>query len=83
MPEQLGREVDVRHIAQHPLAQGDVRELRDIAAQRHLGIRAAIDVFEQEARQAPAGGLAKIGDVGDDHGWRPFPLSIAASQWLR
>ncbi|MNE02515.1 hypothetical protein D3C80_949940 [compost metagenome] len=67
LAEQLGLEAQARHVAQHPLAQGDVRQISHIVAQGLLGEGPAVDVVEQEARQTTPGGLAEVSGRGDDH----------------
>ncbi|MNV60779.1 hypothetical protein D3C71_1532540 [compost metagenome] len=66
--EQLRFQAQIGHVAQDALAQCDVRQIRDIAFQGVLGIRAAIDVVEQERRQAALRRCAVIGGGGNDHG---------------
>ena len=60
LAEQFGRQIERRNVAQDALAQRDRREIVDVPPQRHLGIGAAVDIFEQETRQAPARQLAVI-----------------------
>ncbi|KAG1252918.1 hypothetical protein G6F65_017705 [Rhizopus arrhizus] len=47
----FGFQAQVGHVAQDALAQRDVGQVGNVALQRVLGIRAAIDVVEQERRQ--------------------------------
>jgi hypothetical protein len=71
LAEQFGCQVHAGNIAQHPLAQRDIRQFADILAQRDFGIGAAVDIFEEETGQAAAGGFTKIGDAGYRHGTDP------------
>ncbi|QNM59005.1 hypothetical protein XHV734_0142 [Xanthomonas hortorum pv. vitians] len=67
LAEQLGAQAQVRHIAQHPLAQRDIGQIGDIAPQGVLGVRTAIDVVKQERRQARLRGGTVIGSGRNDH----------------
>ncbi|MNN28245.1 hypothetical protein D3C81_1418070 [compost metagenome] len=66
--EQFGFQAQLGHVAQHALAQCDVGQIGNIAPERVLGVRAAIDVVEQERRQATLRGRTVIGGGGNDHG---------------
>ena len=65
--EQPGGEVDLRDVDEDALAQRDLGEVGDVAPQRDLGIGAAVDIIEQEARQALPRFGAEIGGAGDRH----------------
>ena len=67
LTKQRCRKVDRRNIAQHPLAQRDPGQIIDVPPQRYFAIGTAVDIFEQEVRQAAARCFAKVGDIGDDH----------------
>ncbi len=60
LAEQLGRKIKPRHVAQNALAEGHRFEIGDIALKCHLGIRAAVDIVEQEPWQTPPGELAIV-----------------------
>ena len=63
-PNRRGRKVDLGDVDQHALAQRDLGEVGDVAPERHLGIGAAVDIIEQEARQPPLRRDAEIGGRG-------------------
>ena len=46
--------VEVGHVLHDPLAQRDGLQVSDIAAQRHLGIGAAVDIFEEDVGEPAA-----------------------------
>ena len=52
-----------RDVAQHPLAQRDGLQVGDVPPQRHLVVRAAVDIFEQEMRQPRLRQRAIIADA--------------------
>lgn len=66
--EQAGFQAQFRHVAQHALAQRNVRQVGDVALERVFGIGAAIDVVEQKRRQPALGGGAVVGGGRNDHG---------------
>ena len=68
LAEQFGGQVQFGHVLQHALAQFDVRQVGDVAAQRVLGVGAAIGVMEQEGRQLALRGGAIVGRGRNDHG---------------
>ncbi len=52
LAEGLDRHVQLGHVAHHPLAQRDGLQVGDVAAERHLGVGAAVDVLEEHGGQA-------------------------------
>jgi hypothetical protein len=60
LTKQVGRQIKAGHIVEHALAQGDLFQIGHVAFQRHLGIAAPVDIFEQERGQAAARQLAVI-----------------------
>ena len=74
LPEEGGREVHLRHVAHHPLAQGDGLEVADIPAEGLLSIGPAIDVLEEHGRQASPGEFTIVRHGGGLH--RGLPSSF-------
>ena len=75
LAEERRGQVDIGHVAQHPLAQRDAGQVGDVAAQRLFRIRAAIGIIEQKAWQPPPRRLPEIMRRGDHRasiigGWR-------------
>ena len=68
LAEQLGGQVQFGHVLQHALAQFDIRQVGDVAAQGVLGVGAAIGVVEQEGRQLALSRSAIVGGGRNDHG---------------
>ena len=68
LAEQFGGQVQLGHVLQHALAQGNVGQVGNVALERVLGIGAAVDIVEQERRQLAPGGFAVVGRGGNDHG---------------
>ena len=62
------RQIHLPQFLQHPLPQRQIAQIRHIAPQGVLVVRAPVDVVEQERRQAAFGGEAVIVGGGDDHG---------------
>ena len=58
--EEFCGDVQTLDILEDTLAQFDLGEVRDVAAERVFGIGTTVDVMEQEGRQAAAGGFAII-----------------------
>src|SRR5260221_629985 len=63
LPEQLGRHVDVRHVAKHALLESDRLQILDVPSKRHLVVRTAVEIFEQEMRQPRLGQRAIVTDA--------------------
>ena len=66
--QQLGFQVELRHVTQYPLAQGNVGQVADVAAQGVLGVGATVDVVKQKRRQLALGRGAVVSGGGNDHG---------------
>ncbi len=62
LAEQGGGEIDGRDIGEHALAQRHRVQCIAIALQRRLVEAAAVDIIEDEARQAPSRCLAQVGE---------------------
>jgi len=60
--EQFGRKIDRRHVAQHALLERYRPQILDVAAKRHLVVRTAVEIFEQEMRQPRLGERPIIAD---------------------
>ena len=71
-----GREIALRHVDQHALAQLDALEVLAIGAQRLLRIGAGFGIVEEGARHPASGKLPQILDAG--HGAH-MPVILAAS----
>src|SRR6202007_3183716 len=65
--EQACGEIDLRDVDEDALAEPDLRAIGDVAAERDLGIGAAVDIIEQKARQALLRFAAEITYAGDRH----------------
>ncbi len=76
-PEELGGEVDRGDVAQDALAKRHLGKIDDVAAQRRLGVRAAVDIVEEEAWQAPPRGCTIVGNAGDRHA-----RTLSAALWV-
>ena len=68
--------VDDRHVAQDPRREAPAAVGQRIGAQRHLVLRAAVDVAEHAARQPAPRQQAQVGDV---HRPRAQPFAAGAS----
>lgn len=80
--EQAGFQAQLGHVLQHPLTQGDGRQVLDVAAQGVLGVGAAVDVVEEERRQLALGGGAVVGGSGNDHWALPLCRKVLhRAQW--
>jgi hypothetical protein len=68
LSEERCLEINFPASLQHTLAQLHLREVRDVALERELAVRAAFRILIQQARQPATRGLSEIECRGDDHG---------------
>src|SRR5215217_8457702 len=77
--EQGGGQIDRCDVPKNALTQRDAGKVTDVAAQGLFGIGAAVSVLEQEARQAPPGGVAEIARRRDRHAMLQPPSMMCSA----
>ena len=63
LAEQFDRQIQLGNVAQDALAELHVAQVADVSGQRHFVVGTAVQIFEQEVRQARSGERPIIADV--------------------